>query len=842
MHLPTLALALLATPALADRPGEVMPDRHWDVLHLDLEVTVDPKAGTVSGTATHIVAPLGRRAGHLRLDQTALDITAVRIDGNVVEGWRTRPGLLEIPMPVRGDRFEVAVDWSAHPENGMHFRVPDGGADHILEAWTHGEAEDNQYWFPCWDYPNDRFTYSAAITAPEALHAVTNGRLVETAPATTPGWTRWSYALEQSIPAYLVALAVGDYAVYTEPAPVPLEFVVPAGVTEERALLTLGNTGAMVAWFNKLLGVDYPYPVYREVFVQRFLYGGMENASITILSDRYMVPAEGDRGTDTEMVLAHELAHQWFGDLLTCYGWREVWLNESFASYYAARWQAETRGPEFFATTLYGWHQSALDEPVPLAVRSWARVEDRDSASAGTLYARGGLVLHMLHELLGAETFDAAIRAYVRDNRDRLVESSDFRRALEDASGTHLGWLFDTFVYQSAFPEVRSRWSWEDARLEVVLEQVGDGEPLSVPVTIEIGTDSEIRTTPVWLEGGATELVVEMPRPPAWVAVDPQGTLLVDLTREQPPEAWVAQLRRSRSPYAQLVAMAELGRGEGGEEAVQALNSVLRDQDHNSGFRTHAARALGRIAVPSAVEALVAAVGDPSPRVREGVAEALGKVPLDAAISTLLEDLFRDDPDARVRAAALQALVYQDRDRALWPARRRVAQPDVAANAWELAAAIQVLGDEGDESDVGHLLPLTAAAVPHRFRIAALVGTVGLLEKVEDEDRRERLRGRISRRLEPLLADRDLRLRAQAVTLLGQVGDAAAASTLTAWAHATTVAWMREAALESAEHIRTRGREPGAEPTPREATDVQRLEERMEDLEERLRRLEEWRY
>jgi aminopeptidase N len=818
-----------------------MPDRHWDVRHLHLEVTVDPGAGTISGTATHTVAPLGRRSGHLRLDQTSLDITAVRINDAVVESWRSRPGVLEIPMPVIGDKFEVAVDWTAHPETGIHFRVPDEGADRILEAWTHGQTEDNQYWFPCWDYPNDRFTYTATITAPEALHATTNGVMVEKAPATT-GWTRWSYALEQSIPTYLVALAVGEYAVYTEPAPVPLEFIVPSRVSEAQARQTTGNTGSMVAWFNKVLGTDYPYPVYRQLFVQRFLYSGMENASLTILSDRFLFPIDGDRGALTEMLLAHELAHQWFGDLLTCYGWRELWLNESFATYFAARWQAEARGPEFFATTVYRWHEDALTEPVPLAIRSWAKAGDREAASPRTLYGRGGIVLHLLREYLGAEVFDAAIRTYVRDNQDRLVESSDLRRALEDASGTHLGWLFDQFVYRHQFPEVRTAWTWEDAKLEVVLEQVGEGEPVSAPVEVEIGTDSETRTYRVWLEEGSTKLLVELPMPPAWVAVDPEGTLPVVWSREQDPTAWVKQLHHSRSPHARLVAMARLGEGDGGEEAVRALASVLRDQHLNGHFRYHAAHALGRIAVPSAVEALSAAADDPSERVREGVAEGLGKVPVDGKTAKTLEDLFRGDSDAMVRAAALRSLVHQDRDRALWLARRRVVQPNVAADRWELGAAIEVLQDNGDQSDMARLLPLTARAVPHDIRVAALVGSVTLLERVEDEGRRERLRERISRRLEPLLEDRDLRVRAHAVALLGEVGDEAAAATLTAYANTTSIDWVREAALEEAARIRTRGEDPEAAPTPREAIDVERLEERVKSLEERLHRLEEWRY
>ncbi|MBW2255856.1 MAG: HEAT repeat domain-containing protein, partial [Deltaproteobacteria bacterium] len=369
-------------------------------------------------------------------------------------------------------------------------------------------------------------------------------------------------------------------------------------------------------------------------------------------------------------------------------------------------------------------------------------------------------------------------------------------------------WLFDQFVYQHQFPEVRTAWTWEDARLEVVLEQVGAGEPLSAPVEVEIGTHSETRTYQVWLEGGSSKLLVELPQPPAWVAVDPQGTLLGALTEDQHPQAWVQQLRHSQSPYAQLVAMAYLGEGEGGEEAVQALASVLRDRDHNGHFRYYAAHALGRIAVPSAVEVLTDAADDPSERVREGVAAGLGKVPVDGAIAKTLEDLFRGDPDALVRAAALRALVHQDRDRTMWLARRRVSQPDVAASAWELGAAIDVLGEEGDESDMGRLLPLTGRKVPHDLRIAALVGTVTLLEKVENEDRRERLRGKISRRLEPLLEDRDLRVRSHGVALLGQVGDEAAAATLTAYAHSTTIDWVRETALEGAASIRTRGQEP----------------------------------
>ena len=211
-----LTLAALAAPL---RPGDAMPDRHWDVEALDLDVRIDPLAGTIEGTATHTVVPLGRRDGHLRLHQVALDVRQVSIDGAVVEGWRLGPETLDIPMPEIGERHVVAVSYAASPQNGLHFRAPP--EDAWVEVWSQGQEHENRYWFPSWDYPNDLFAFSASITAPADLVALANGVQVDRTERDGQATTR--YRLEGEIPAYLVAVAVGPYAVWPADGPVPLD-------------------------------------------------------------------------------------------------------------------------------------------------------------------------------------------------------------------------------------------------------------------------------------------------------------------------------------------------------------------------------------------------------------------------------------------------------------------------------------------------------------------------------------------------------------------------------------------------------------------------------------------
>lgn len=835
------ALAAAGEPEVGprpDRPGDVMPDRAWDVLHLDLDVRVDPEAATVEGVATHTLRALGGPSAWVRLHQVGLEIHEVTVDGNPVEGWRIGDDTLDVPVSAAAIEPVVAVRYSARPQTGMHFRGGRDTPDPIREVWTQGENEDNRHWYPGWDYPNDKFTVATHVTVPDGMRAWSNG--VHTGAESADGWTRWSYRLDRPIVNYLVAIVAGEHQAWTDTArasadgpEVPLVYVVPPSVDEAAARRSLGMTGAQMAWLSELLDEPFPYPVYRQAFVSRFLYGGMENATLTVLADTLLLPHEGVRDVHTEEVVAHELAHQWFGDLLTCYGWRELWLNEGFASFYTGRWLEHRYGRERYAGKVRRWMTAALRDPAPMAARSWSRVDGREYAA---VYVRGAAVLHMLRVALGDTTFDAAIREYVDRNADRLVETDDLRRALEDVSGTHLGWLFDQWVHGVHLPEVTSRWSHRGARgdvpahLTVELEQTGDGPAWAAPVRIEIGTEGDVLLRQVWLGPGVTRLVVDLEAPPRWVAVDPAGGVLARWTHEQPVEAWAAQARRSPSPYARLVALEQLGDARADTAGLEALTSTLRSTSIDPSFRAVAAASLGELGTTDAISALLAIREDPEPVVRQAAVSALGHAPPQERRAAQALARAVSDADPYVRVAAMSALARLSPEQATRIARQRLARRDDTPGRVEHEAALQLLGERGDRGDLDRALERLGARQPRPVRQAAAHAAVALLDRAENR------RDRLESALIDLLDSRDVRDQQLAVHLLGQVGQAGAEAALSVYAHQTRVEGQLDAARAAARQIRSRGEAAPEPPPPDDTVDLRR---RLDEVEERLRRMEE---
>ncbi|MFT4626911.1 MAG: aminopeptidase N [Myxococcota bacterium] len=822
-----IALTLCAWAWAADAPREVMPDRAWDIQHLDLAVRVFPE-GRIEGTAVHTVAPIGRPNPSLRLHQVGLEVDEVQVDGTPTDRWNVAAGHIDIAMPMEGDSHSVSIRYSATPQTGLHFRGQRRSADATAEVWSQGENQDNRHWFPGWDHPSDTFTVSQTYTVPPGWEAFGNGVRVDSSPV-EGGWTQVRYQLDQPIVNYLVVLAAGEYTVVTDDrARVPLEYVVSADVNEDVARRTLGSTPDQLAYFEDLLGTPYPYGAYRQIIVQRFLYGGMENASATILSDRVLRTTADTPWYGTESVVAHELAHQWFGDLLTCYGWRELWLNEGFATYYAWRWMEHLEGSTFAAGDIRRNHVAALRDARPMAARGWSRSGDADYASQ---YVRGISVLHMLESLLGRDVFDRAIRSYVADNAHRLVESDDLRRALEDASGHHLGWLFDQYVYDNRIPALETSWSWTDGSLEIVIRPTppeGDPEPRHAFVDIELGTHQGVLTRRVWVGDGAARLVLELDEAPRWVAPNATGGTLATWSHEQPIKAWIAQLD-SPSEYARWEALEHLD----SDAATPALVALLSDRQEHLRMRARAARALATLGSPAGLDALTALADAPTPPLRRAIAGALGQAPPTAEVLRALRRLIGDrDPD--VRAAALRGLGEVDGDRAAAFARGALAGSDPTVDQVVHVAAASVLGSHGELSDISRLLSLMAERQPKNTRHSAARAAVSLATDAAVD---EPPYARVSRVLEPFLVDPDLRTRQLGVALLAKAGDEPAARRLVAFAATNNVPRLSGEALGAANRIRSRG--PAAPATAPD--DDQRITERLEALEERLEALERWR-
>lgn len=820
-HLAPLALlsGLLAAPVPGhgampllspDGRGEVAPDRAFDLVRLELDLALDPPAGAVGGIARFAVERLG--PGPLRLDQVALDIESVQVGGRDLP-WHLEPDLLFVdvvdaagaPMP----RAVVEVRYHATPRTGLHFRRPGPGSpDRYAEVWSQGEGTDNRYWFPGWDHPTDRFDYDGKITAPPGWKVLTNSGV--------------------DLVNYLVMVAAGEYEIVGPPEN---QIWIPPGTPESWYRPVTEPIPRMMAHFAERTGVPYAWGPYRQVFVQRFLYGGMENTSATIEAEhRLLLPPElQPTRPGVDMVVSHELAHQWYGDLLTCRTWRELWLNEGFAEFFAADWRASVEGPYGWAAEVDDWYRSSQG-PASVVGRFF---QGPDAPANALVYVKGASALNMLRSLLGEDRFWAGIRRYTTAHAHGLVETDDLRRAMEEVSGQELGWFFQQWLELPYVPALDSSWSWSEGDLVVHLRQSPGAErPVyTLPIDVEVGGAAGADTRRVWVGKADTELHLPAATRPDWVAVNAGGGVLLSHDAHQPVAAWAAQLARSPSPYARFQAAHALGATTGGDApaATTALAGLAADPQAPWQLRLVALAELGTL---HAEAPLLAALGDPDPRVRLAAARALAGVVDARAVPALLSARAAEtNPD--VRGALLSALRGADPARSVALA-EQVLRAGGGSLAPEKGAAVDVLGAHGT---VRHLDLLLVAGTPRDQRAGGLGAAVRITGRLPAGPEQVAARARVARSAEALLDDLDLRLRQAAVETLANVGDERSLDRLEQFRTVEEEKGLLDAAARALTAIR--GRAPGAPPeAPNEAAArLKALEERLDALDKDLRTL-----
>ena len=732
-------------------PGVDAPDRDWDLTHVHLDLSIHPDDGRIEGAVTLSLNPLLPPSNRVVLDQVDLHITEVLVDGEATT-FTLYDDTVSIEVPQRAHDLEVR--YSAEPRTGLHFRGT--GPDTYAEVWSQGEGEDNRFWIPLPDYPNDRFTSSGRYVVPDDFKVLSNGL------GSFDG-TAWNYAMDQQLVSYLIMLAAGPYTVQTESwRGRPVEQWLPPDASSDEADSVAGLLPPMLDFFSERTGVEYPYPAYREVYVQRFLYTGMENTTSTVMARRVLLdePLHATRIDGTESVMAHELAHQWYGDLLTCSTWHELWLNEGFATYMAAEWLRTQRGEEQWASGVMRRYDWSLTSG-PLAGRWWSSPDGSHKPSAN-VYSKGASVLQMLRVMLGEDAFWAGIQLYTQRHSESLVETDDLRVAMEEVSGMHLRWFFDQWTHLGGAPTVDASWSWADGELRVTLVR-GD-QPWVFPVEIEAG--SETRT--VWVDGDRVVAVLPMEEPPPYVAVDPRGGLLAKVTTHQSEGMWLAQAGTASHPYARLRAIEAL-KETGGEQAATWLLALAEDTGSPYTLRKAALDAL--VDSPHEIhEGLGRLLKDEDPRIRKEAAGTLGAQAGNHAVA--LEAAWRRERAPDVKAEVLKQWARHDKAAAVRDAETwlRLRRPSLVPNPVH-TAALSVLGKHGEARHLDVILQHIRIDSPYDVAYQAMASARLLVAAMPPGVDRKRAESKTSRAVEPLLGSAHLRTRAMAVGTLGAVGD-----------------------------------------------------------------------
>src|SRR5215213_4202022 len=351
------APALTQTAAARRRPPQGpqqrAPARTYDVLHYLIRTRFDASKKQVIGDETITLKPLANGFNSFSLDASDMRIESVTLAPSETQlRWSQPPDKLLINLDRSlgpDDSLSVRIRYVATPSRGLFF-VPARASTTIskpAQIWTQGEPEDNHRWFPCYDYPDDKATTEQYITTAATEMAISNGALVET--TNNPDGTRtFHWVMNKPHSTYLTSLVVGDYVKLTDAyKQVPLEYYTYRG-TEQTALRAFSETPEMMRFFTQLLKYDYPYQKYAQTIVSAYFFGGMENITATTHADSSILSAEAQSPDSTQELISHELSHSWFGDLVTCKTWKDLWLNEGFATFMEAIFREHKEGHDAY--------------------------------------------------------------------------------------------------------------------------------------------------------------------------------------------------------------------------------------------------------------------------------------------------------------------------------------------------------------------------------------------------------------------------------------------------------------------------------------------------------------
>ena len=539
-HLPSyqslFAASLLAASPIAAQ--QIRPYRPaFDASDYALTIELPDSGASINGTATVRVQRTAP-SDSLVLDLLDLSVTRAAVNGKAARFWPVMGGVAIALPKGSGGQFDVTVDYSGTVVDGLIARRDSAG------RWTYfGDNWPNRarHWIPSIDHPSDKATVTWRVIAPPSQTVVANGKLVSTRDVRGRDGSskkEWTWRESRRIPVYLMVIAVAPLVAYdlgdTGCGLAELQRCVPQSVytAPEQKSFSPGpfaRAGEMVQLFSSLVG---PFPYEKLAHLQSSTrFGGMENASAIFYADRGFRTGQMGDG-----VVAHETAHQWFGDAVTEREWPHVWLSEGFATYFAALWTRAARGDSAFRDDMSRIRERVLGDQEAVPKRPVIDTIETNLLSLlnRNSYEKGGFVLHMLKNEVGERAFFDALRAYYAAHRHATAVTDDLRAAMEHEAKRPLGWFFDQWLRRPGYPEVNATWTYDAAAKEVVVNASQSSSfgsfqfPLTVAVVDSAGT-AHRATLSMSADGAPAQARIPVATSPASVLLDPDVVLLARL-------------------------------------------------------------------------------------------------------------------------------------------------------------------------------------------------------------------------------------------------------------------------------------------------------------------------
>jgi aminopeptidase N len=663
-----------------------------------------------------------------------------------VEGEFVR---VQSPTPlVPGKTVVVEITHVSGSKQGGSFGSGGGGFHWIAGStanptrvgfWTQGESDFNRDWAVTWDYPNDFATTETVTTVPAEWNVVGNGVLVSDVPGKDGKTRTVTWKMAQPHATYLISLVAGPLDMQVgQWDDVPLLYVVPRG---KKALIpdSFGDTPDMMTFFSKVTGVKYAWPKYAQNAMYEF-GGGMENISSTTLGERNLTDARaGFR--NMAGLNSHELAHQWFGDLVTCKTWGDTWLNESFATFFQCLYFEHSRGKTVYDFEIFDNQSSYLAESRrykrPISTNFYA---DPDAMFDRHAYPKGGVVLHTLRRELGDEAFFAGVKRYLTVNKHRPVETQDLVKAMTEASGVNVQPFFDQWIYKPGHPVLEWSYSYDESAKEVVVsvkqtQDTKDGTPIyTVGTQIGLIVAGQLTRVPVTMNAKENTFRVPAPLKPDVVLFDVDHDFLREFaTYPHSTEAeYLAIIRFAPNAPDRQAALSRLlafKKGDLSDATVDAITAVLRAD--NSRFPAfESVTALGEGKRESLRPFWREQLTHPDFGRRAQAVEALGKLPATAEDTAALRAMVNNTAPYRVVTTAIRALSTWDPKGNADVVAKAAAMPSLREQVREVALPLLAKSDPATASRLA--MEFIQAKNPVEIR-AVGIGTIGAVSKKDDK-------------------------------------------------------------------------------------------------------------
>jgi len=676
-----LAIFAVATCALAqtnniyDRPEQNYKPRDYDALHYRIHLQFDHQQKAFTGENRIKIRSTVDRLLACELDAETFTVTGVTSSEGSNLRYEQQDGILKVNLTgplARGEEGTFTVHYGAKDYTidsvrfgmaknypiGLSFLPADERHPRLIQALSFPTGA--RHWFPCNDHPSDKATQEVLATVDDGDRAIANGRLVGITPGPGSGKKTFHWSLKKPHSTYLSVLMVGPYVeIEDKRGSVPLGYwVYPKD--EKNAFRSFEQTPAILKFFESEFRHEYPWPLYNQITVPG-IGGGAEATSATIVGQNIIHDADAEQDFPTHWLVAHEAAHQWWGDLVTLSDWTHTWINESFGTYFEHIYRKHSMGPDEGALDLLSKKDAYLREARekykrPIVFNRWEWPNQNFDRHT---YQKGANVLNMLRWIIGDDEFRKSVSLFLHQHAYNSAGTKDFIAAVHETTGQDYNWFFDQWLYKAGHPKFDVSYSWDDRtrKLSVSVMQVQETSKwvpvFRTPVVIGIETADRKWSERVLIDEQEEVYEFDCEKSPRLVRFDEGNYLLKEWVFEKTADELLYQLRKD-DVIGRLWAAGELSRYVAQSAVRKGLRRAAR-QDPFWAVRREAIDTLSESNSRPDVDFLKKRCLDEKSNVRVAALRALGKTKRLELVAFFAER-FRQDNSYLARAEAIRGV------------------------------------------------------------------------------------------------------------------------------------------------------------------------------------------